>query len=227
MPNYVQGSPAPSGQPFPRMLMRGDIGFSFGAVVAQAIAASPTGLVRAANGQVTLTTTPSHNFKPGEVCTIANNQSVGGTRFGGNYYIFSTPSATTAVLVPIDDIILHQAPDVGGAGTASSVTFESPAAPQAGQAFSLAATPDIGQGKGGFSADGVFAGAPGAFEVDIQMSAADVDAQYQTISNGNIVAVDPTNNTFHFDAPTALDAFVRAKLLSRTNAVGLMVKFRG
>lgn len=226
MPPYVAGSPSPA-TPFPRMLMRGDVGYSFGLVVAQAIAASPTGLVRAANGNVTLTTTPNHLFKPGELCTIANNTSVGGTRFGGNYYILSSASATTAVLVPIDDVLLHQAPDTGGAGTASSITFEQPAAPNSGAAFSLASTPDIGQIKGGFSVDGIFSAAPGAFEVDIQMSAVDVDAQYQTISNGNIVAVDATNNTFHFDAPTALDAFVRGKILTRTNAVGLILKFRG
>lgn len=226
MPPYVAGSPSPA-TPFPRMLMRGDIGLSFGALVAQAIAASPGGLVRAASGNVTLTTTPSHLFKPGEVCTIANNTSVGGTRFGGNYYILTTPTATTAVLVPIDEILAHQPVDTGGAGTASSVTFESPGAPQAGQAFSLAVTPDIGQAKGGFMADGAFSAAPGAFEVDIQMAAVDIDAQYQTISGGNIIAVDPTNNTFHFDAPTAMDVFLRAKILTRTNAVGLILKFRG
>lgn len=226
MPPYVAGSPSPA-TPFPRMLMRGDVGYSFGLVVAQAIAASPTGLVRAANGNVTLTTTPNHLFKPGELCTIANNTSVGGTRFGGNYYILSTASATTAVLVPIDDVLLHQAPDTGGAGTASSITFEQPAPAASGAAFSLASTPDIGQIKAGFAADGIFSAAPGVFEVDIQSALADVDVQYQTISGGNITVVDATNNTFHIDAPTAGGIFFRMKILTRTNAVGFIGKFRG
>src|SRR5579864_796492 len=50
-----------------------------------------------------------------------------------------------------------------------------------------------------FSVDGKFSGAPGAFEVDVQVAAADADTNYQTCSNCNITTVDATNNTWHLD----------------------------
>lgn len=221
MPNYV------GGPPFPRGLMRGDTGYSFGLLAAVAVAASPTGVVRAASGLVTLTTSVNHLFAPGEIATLLNQTSVGGTRFGGNYFIKATPSPTTATLAPLDDVLLHQAADTGGAGTAVSMQFESPAAPQAGTAFGLMPAPSVGQIAGGFSVDGLFSAAPGVFEVDIQVAQADVDSLYQTISGGNLNSVDPTNQTFHLDAPTAQGNFVRGRILTRTNAVGLILKIRG
>lgn len=207
--------------------MRGDIGYSFGAVVSVAVAASPTGVVRNADGSVTLTTSVAHNFSLGEICTLLITLAVLGTRFSGNYYIKALPSTTTATLIPIDEIMLHQAADTGGGGTATSIAFEQPGAPQAGRAFGLTASPDVGQIKGGFQADGVFSAAPGAFEVDVQVAMVDIDTMYQTISGGNLTSVDATNNTFHMDAPTAGGVFARLKILSRTNAVGFIGKLRG
>ena len=64
-------------------------------------------------------------------------------------------------------------------------------------------------GPGGFSVTGFFSGAPGSFEVDVQVADVDADAQYQTVANGNITTVDATNNTFHFDGATVLATFVR------------------
>jgi hypothetical protein len=46
-----------------------------------------------------------------------------------------------------------------------------------------------------FSVDGKFSGAPGAFEVDVQVAASDSDTSYQTCSNCNVTTVDATNNT--------------------------------
>jgi hypothetical protein len=79
---------------------------------------------------------------------------------------------------------------------------------------------------GGFSVTGFFSGAPGAFEVDVQVSDVDVDAQYQTCANGNITSVDATNNTFHFDGSTVLATFVRLLMRSRTNAVNVTADVR-
>src|SRR5437879_13738795 len=81
MPNY---STSP---PYPRGLYRGDKAYSFGALVAVAIAASPGGLSRAANGTVTCTTGVAHKALPGEIATIIGSTSIGGTRFDGNYLI--------------------------------------------------------------------------------------------------------------------------------------------
>ena len=79
---------------------------------------------------------------------------------------------------------------------------------------------------GGFSVTGFFSGAPGAFEIDVQVSDVDADSQYQTCANGNITSVDATNNTFHFDGSTVLATFVRLLLRSRTNAVNVTADIR-
>jgi hypothetical protein len=81
-------------------------------------------------------------------------------------------------------------------------------------------------GPAGFSATGFFSGAPGSFEIDVQVSDVDADAQYQTCANGNITTVDATNNTFHFDGSTVLATFVRLLLRSRTNAVNISADIR-
>jgi hypothetical protein len=219
MPNYVQSPPYPKG------LMRGFLGYSFGALTQITIAASPGGLVRAAGGIVTLTTTGAHNFAVGQILTIAFETSVGGTRFAGNYIISTIPSGTTATLTPVDPVVLHQAPDTGGAGTATSIAFETPAAPQAGQAFALADSPKLGS-QSGFYVDGIFSAAPGAFEVDIQVCQVEAPQNYQTMANGNVTTVDATNNTFHFDATWTGALFVRLRILSRTNAVGFIGTIR-
>lgn len=219
MPNY-QASP-----PYPRGLERNAVGFSFGALGNATIAASPGGIVRNADGSVTLTTTAPHNFLAGQICTLAPTTIVGGTRFGANYIIKSIGSPTTATLIAVDDVVAHQAPDTGGGGTASSIQFEQPAAPQAGAAFGLPAAPMVGT-PFGFFTDGVFSGAPGAFEVDIQVAEFDVDSLYQTISNGNVTTVDATNNTFHFDATWTGAHFARLLLKSRANAVGFIGTIR-
>lgn len=232
MPNYTQSANASS---LPGLL-RGAIGYSWGVPTAAAIAASPTGLVRAAGGTVTLTTSSAHNFQIGQVVTVGQAvippatgtepTSVLGTRFNGRYTITAIPSGTTATLIPLDDVLLHQPADTGGTGTAISIAYESPAPPQAGKAFAVSSTLLL-SGPLGFAVDGMFSGAPGAFEVDIQVADVDADANYQTISNGNVTTVDATNNTFHFDCTWVVAKFVRAKLLARTNAVGFVCSIRG
>lgn len=232
MPNYVQGS---STAPLSGLL-RGVVGYSFGVPTAATIAASPTGLVRAANGVVTLTTSANHNFQIGNTCTIGlasvppaagkEPTSVLGTTFGGVYTITAIPSATTATLVPIADVLLHQPADTGGAGTAISIAFEQPAVPQAGQAFALAGPQSLASSFG-FAVDGKFSAPPGVFEVDVQVADVDADANYQVISNGNVTTVDATNFTFHFDCTLVTAKFARVKLVSRANAVGFACTIRG
>ena len=72
--------------------------------------------------------------------------------------------------------------------------------------------------------DGFFSGAPGAFEIDVQVAPNDVEAQYQTIANGNITTVDAVNNSFHMDL-AVVSGFVRALLRSRANAVNVTGAF--
>lgn len=72
-----------------------------------------------------------------------------------------------------------------------------------------------------FAIDGKFSGAPGAFEVDVQVAAVDADTNYQTVLNGNITTVDATNNTFHFDGTLVQTKFTRLLMRSRTNAVSI------
>lgn len=232
MPNYtIQSIATPM-----RGFGRGDTVYSFGAQVPATIAASPTGLVRAAGGIVTLTTSSNHNFAPGETLTVFDVgrlagtaiTSVGGTRFGGNYLILTTPSATTATLLPLDEVVLHQAPDTGGGGQAVSVAFESPAAPQAGQAFALANRGDNSMSPWGFFVDGLWSATPGVFEVDIQGAFVDADSEYSVVPNGAISTVDANAPLkFHFDGTWTGINFIRAKIITRTNNVGLILRIRG
>ena len=217
MPNYAQASLL---APMRGIEAGGLVGYSFGASGSVAIAASPGGVSRAAGGTVSLTTSVAHNFALGETVTLINVTSVLGTRFGGNYIISAIGSATTATLLPVDDILLHQGPDTGGGGNAISVQFEQPAVPQAGRAFAL----PVGDYRSVFSlfVNGLFSGAPGAFEVDVQVSDVDTDTRYQTISGGNITTADATNNTFHLDGTWTGAKFARLRMLSRTNAVGFI-----
>ncbi len=78
----------------------------------------------------------------------------------------------------------------------------------------------------GFSVTGFFSAAPGAFEIDVQVSDVDVDSQYQTCLNGNIQVVDATNQTFHYDGSTVLATFARLLMRSRTNAVNVTADIR-
>lgn len=214
-------------------LFRGDIGYSFGVPTTVAIAASPTGLVRASGGVVTVTTSANHNFATGHTATVgmmatggSSSTSVGGTRFDERYTILTTPSATTATLMPVDPVVQHQAVDTGGAGTITSRAYETPAAPQAGLAYALAGNTQL-SAPDGFAVDGRFSAAPGVFEVDVQVADTDADANYQTISNGNVTTMDATNFTFHFDCTFVRARFARVLLRTRTNAVGFICTIRG
>lgn len=87
----------------------------------------------------------------------------------------------------------------------------------------------IQNGKAGspFSVDGKFSGAPGAFEVDIQVAATDTDANYQTCSNCNITTVDSVNNTFHLDGTLVTAKFIRLLMRTRGNSVSITATITG
>jgi hypothetical protein len=229
MPTWAVQSPA---NPM-RGLFRGDTGYSFGALTPATIAATPTGLVRAAGGIVTLTTTGNHNFVAGQVATVYDVgrtagtaiTAVGGTRFGGNYLIQAVPSATILTLLPLDDVILHQAPDTGGGGQVVSIAFETAATGTAGQAFALANVGDNSQVPWGFFIDGIFQAAP-TFECDVQVAAVDAANEYQTVSGGNVTNADATNFTFHFDGPLSGAKFVRLFMRTNTGSVPFIGRIR-
>ena len=88
---------------------------------------------------------------------------------------------------------------------------------------------DIKNGRAGspFSVDGQFSGAPGAFEVDVQVAAKDSDTNYQTCSNCNITTVDSVNNTFHLDAVLVNAKFARLLMRSRANSVTITATITG
>ena len=78
-----------------------------------------------------------------------------------------------------------------------------------------------------FGVDGKFSGAPGTFEVDVQVASTDSDTSYQTVANGNISTVDSTNNTFHFDGSLTTAKYARLLLRTRTNSVSITATFTG
>lgn len=113
--------------------------------------------------------------------------------------------------------------DVGYAISVPQITTETPTPGNGGasasQQFALMA--EIGKNGTPFSVDGQFSGAPGTFELDVQVASIDLDTAYQTISGGNITSVDTTNNTFHLDATLTNARFVRLLMRSRGNSVAL------
>lgn len=231
MPAYAVQSPT---NPM-RGLQRGGLtGYSWGALTPIAIAASPTGLVRAASGIVTMNTlaAAAHNFVAGEVVTLADAgpagggliTSVGGTRFGGNYMIQIVPSTSSLTLLPLDEVILHQPADTGGGGSATSIAAEQPAILTGGKAFAL----PLGDQSApvGLFADGIFLAAPGVFEVDVQGAMVDADNEYATFTGGNISVVDATNFNFRVDLGTVSARFARMFIRARANAVGFIGRLR-
>jgi hypothetical protein len=113
--------------------------------------------------------------------------------------------------------------DSGYAISTEEIDTETPTPGNGGAAASqqFALMSEIGKNGTPFSVDGKFSGAPGVFEVDVQVASIESDTYYQTISNGNITTVDATNNTFHLDATLTNARFVRLLMRSRTNSVAL------
>ncbi len=106
---------------------------------------------------------------------------------------------------PGESVLVWNAEDpVAGAGGAS-----------ASQQVALVRVP--GENGTSFSVDGFFSVAPGAFEIDVQAAAVDVDSQYQTVAGGNITTVDSVNQTFHFAGNAENARFVRLLKRSLTN----------
>jgi hypothetical protein len=70
-----------------------------------------------------------------------------------------------------------------------------------------------------FNVSGYFSGAPGTFEIDVQVSNDDVDTHYQTVSGGIINSVDSTNQTFNLQGVQLDTPFVRLLMRTRTNSV--------
>lgn len=68
-----------------------------------------------------------------------------------------------------------------------------------------------------------FSGAPGTFEVDIQTSDTDLDADYCNINTWNSTASLNTNNVGRIELPQFWAKFVRAYVKTLTNAVNVTV----
>ena len=80
-----------------------------------------------------------------------------------------------------------------------------------------------------FAVDGKFSGAPGVFEVDVQLAAVDADTNYQTCvaATCQVATVDATNNTFHVDGSLQVGKYARLLMRSRTNSVTVTATFTG
>lgn len=104
---------------------------------------------------------------------------------------------------------------------------EQPVAGSGGASASQQVAAVYAQGLGtGISFKGFFSAAPGAFEIDVQASDVDADAQYQTLPNGNITTVDSVNQTFLYEDANANHKFYRALMRTRTNAVNVTANFK-
>jgi len=104
----------------------------------------------------------------------------------------------------------------------TNVAGETPVAGQASIAVNLDAR-EGGPAPGVFI-EGQFSGAPGAFEVDIQESDTDIDADYILPTNATYKITAVVGNVFRADIIPTGGRFMRAVLVSRTNAVSLILK---
>lgn len=104
---------------------------------------------------------------------------------------------------------------------------EQPAAGAGGPSASQQIAATYAQGLApGISFEGFFSGAPGSFEIDVQASNVDSDAQYQTLPNGAISSVDAVNQTFLYVDAISNFKFYRALMRSRGNAVNVTANFK-
>lgn len=122
--------------------------------------------------------------------------------------------STPPLLQPGDVFIVWSAdtPTAGGGTTAASQQ--------------VVLQPGRGDGVTPFSVDAKFSGAPGAFEVDVQVASVDTDTNYQTCSNCNITTVDSTNNTFTLQVPGNMSQYVRLLMRSRANSVSIVARIK-
>jgi len=213
-----------------RTLSPGDTITLFGIPgTAAALAASPTGAVRVA-GVVTITTGAAHNFVPGQQVDIKGVGSVGGfvsTLYGfdGSYTIQSVPSTTTFTYF---DPQKHD--DTGGGGNAISVAAEQPAVLPASSSQVNILNMRGSTTPPGLRVQGIWTGAPGAFEIDLQTALDDIDSEYimNTVSSATKVTADAADtnaiNTFSVDLIPFGGPFFRARIISRANGVGLVLK---
>jgi hypothetical protein len=100
---------------------------------------------------------------------------------------------------------------------------EQPTAPQASQQVCLGNAYDNTNSQG-VSIELFFSGAPGAFEVDIQVADTDQDTAYITYPTAGIITTVNANNFARTELVPVKAKFLRARLVSRTNAVNLTVK---
>ena len=112
---------------------------------------------------------------------------------------------------------------IGQGDTVQVWSAEQPVAGAGGASASIAVAlaGAYGVGNTGLEVSGFFSGAPGTFEIDVQVSDVDADTQYQTVANGNITSVDATNQTFHFDGSTIKARFCRLLMRTLTNSVNV------
>jgi hypothetical protein len=88
----------------------------------------------------------------------------------------------------------------------------------------------LGQDPSGVRVQGMWTGAPGAFEVDLQNATDDIDSEYimNTVSGATKVTADAADvnaiNTFSVDLIPSFGPFFRPRILSRANGVGLVLK---
>jgi hypothetical protein len=219
MPNYSPARPT-------KHLAPGDSEYLFGVLTSVALAGTGTpGLSRSATGVVTATTTGAHNFVPGQRVSIAGTASVLYPQgnfvyaFDGEFTILTVPSTTTFTYNDFNKPV-----DTGGGGTATSIAAEQPTAPQASTQISL--QPERSQGAPGVTFEIWFTAAPGAFEVDIQTAIEDVDSSYVTPTGSaayKVTAVS-ANQYASSDLIPVGERFNRALIVSRTNAVGIVVR---
>lgn len=138
---------------------------------------------------------------------VASNLSpIALSKPGDYHYVFGVLAAS-ATQLPVQDL---------------NVAGESPAPPQASIAVELPGAENAGPPM--VSVEGLFSGAPGAFNIQIQEADTDADGMYITPTNTIYTITAVVGNAFRVDLSPTGGKFMRVLLSSRTNNVSLRCK---
>ena|ERR1700690_29830 len=146
----------------------------------------------------------------GAIKSAPSNLSPIALQRGESHYLFGTLS-TTATQLPVTDATVAQETVV--AGESSIAVVLQPGAE--------------GNPPPSVMLEGIFSGAPGTFEIDIQEADTDADAFYILPTGSSaykITAVIAATNAFRVDLSPTGGKFLRANVVSLGNAVKLQLK---
>lgn len=151
---------------------------------------------------------PNYPGAGGATVPVVSNTSGFNLEKGESQYVFGVLKAG-ATQLPVND---------------TNAAGEQPAVPQASMSCNLQAGSE-GQPNPVLGVEILFSGAPGVFQIEIQVADTDADGLYVTPGDPAYTITSVNANNAAQVALSPGKKYVRARLTSRANAVNLLLKF--